>query len=468
MKILRLGMAVMGLMLLFAGVSWAAGGGAGDALYADGSQQTVAAHGALWFRFEYGGSKRDVDVTLDTGEDARLRLEIYTPDAVAAWANGEELKAIGTGSPEKDHALVWSGQFNFGGTIFAVVYNDGDAPVGVRVLATGENTMNHANTPAATATPLPNPFQQNTPVGKGVTGKIAFLDAQGGNLYTVDGSGGNLQRVSFGMDPQWNHAGTQIALARQGPVPGIFTIDANGGNERLLFGATEPRAPDWSPDDGRLVFTRQTASKGGGEVCFGSRCFDIPSDSIWKLGLVNLEDAKYTDVPTTQHAFTPTWNKDGVTIAYNDTAIGVIKTRTDVPTSDVTLEPFIGDLRPGVGTFDPLKVLSPQFSPDGTKIVMMVAQPPVWQIAIANADGSDRHLLTQMNPLDFVHANNVAPVWSPDSQQILFLSDRNGKWEIFVMNADGSNVQQVLKNVTDGLTLNYGFQGERMLSWSGK
>lgn len=463
MKLLKVVSLLLGLFLVGIGVTFAAGGGAGDALWADGTPQTVAAHSALWFRFQYGGNKKDVNVTLDTNDAADIRLAIYTPQAVAAWQNGDKLNAVGMGSSVQHHALGWSGQFNFGGTIYAVVYDDGEVARTVRVQASGENTTTSIQTAAPTSTPLPNPFATHTPVGKGITGKLAFLDAQGGNIYTVNGDGTNLQRVSFGMDPQWSHDGTKIALARQGPVAGIFTINADGSNEHLLYGTNEPRSPDWSPDDARLVFTRQTAVKGGGQICFGSRCFNIPADSQWKLGLLNSGDGTYADLPTTDHAFTPTWNRDGVTIAYNDTALGVVKTATE---GDVSLVPFIGDLRPGVGTYDPLKIRSPQYSPDGTKIILTVAQPPVWQIVIANADGSDRHLLTQQDYLDFIHPNNVAGVWSPDGKQILFLSDRNGKWEMFTMNADGTNVQQVLKNVTDAIPLNYSYQGERMLSWT--
>lgn len=455
------------------GVSFAAGSGSGDAVWADGTQQTVAPHTGLWFRFNYGGKKKSVNVTLDANDISHLRLAIYTPQAVAAWQNGEKLTAVGVGASVQNHDLGWSGEFNFGGTIYAVVYNDGDNAVNVQVKASGENTTTATQTAAPQPTPLfTNPFAENTPVGKGITGKLAFLDAQGGNVYTVNGDGTNLQRVSFGMDPQWNHAGNQIALARQGPVAGIFVITpggtANPASERLVYPTGEPRSPDWSPDDTRLVFTRQTAVKGGGDVCFRSRCFHIPPDTQWKLGLLNAADGTYSDIPSTLHAFTPTWNPKGVTIAYNDTALGVIKTTADpsVKPSDVPLVPFIGDLRPGVGTYDPLKLRSPQYSPDGTKIVMTVAQPPVWQIAVANADGSERHLLTQMDVLDFVHPNNVAPVWSPDGKHILFLSDRNGKWEIFQMNPDGTGVVQVLKNVTDAIPLHYSYQGERMLSWT--
>jgi WD40-like Beta Propeller Repeat len=474
MKIFRIGIIASAIFLLLTGAILAAGSGAGDAVWADGSTQTVAPHSSLWTHFQYGGNKKDVTVTLDTADASALRLAIYTPQAVQAWQNGDKLVSVGAGSPVQNHDLGWSGQFNFAGTFYAVVYNDGDGPVDVQVKATGENTMTAVVTPVPQPTALPNPFPDNTPIGKGVSGKIAFLDAQGGNLYTVNGDGAGLTRVSFGMDPQWNHAGTSIAIARQGPVAGIFTIDGNGGNEHLVYGTSEPRAPDWSPDDSRLVFTRQTGVKGGGQVCFGSRCFNIPASALWKLGLLNVSDGTYSDIPTTTKAFTPTWNPLSATeIAYNDTAIGIIKTRTDAAKpEDVALVPFIGDLRPGLGTYDPLQVRSPQYSPDGSKIVMMFGQPPVWQVGIANADGSDRHLLTQQNFLNFTQANNVAPVWSPDSKQIMFLSDRNQigngprKWEIFVMNADGTNVQQVLKNVTDQIPLSYSFESERMLSWS--
>lgn len=451
------------LALAGVGTSLAAGGGPGDAIYADGSAQTVAPHSETWFRFDYGGAGQ-IDVTLDANDASALRFNVYTPEAVAAWLNGETLKKIGEGSPTQNHGLGWSGRFNFPGTFFVVAYNDGDAPATVNVRAIGENVKTNNAPPPPKPTALPNPFQEETPLGKSIAGKLAFLDAQGGTLYTVNGDGTNLQRVSFGMDPQWNHVGNQIALARQGPVAGIFTINADGSNERLLYGTQEPRAPDWNPDDSQLVFSRQTASKGGGEICFRGRCFTLPASSEWKLGLVKTADAAYNDVPTTDHAFTPTWNPvDATKIAYNDKMIGVIVTSTDETPS---FEPIIGDLRPGVGTYDPLQILSPQYSPDGESIVMMVGQPPTWQIALANADGSNRHLLTRMNPLDFTHANNVAPVWSPDGKQILFLSDRNGKWEFFTMNADGSNVRQVLKNITDQIPLSYSYQGERMMSWA--
>jgi WD40-like Beta Propeller Repeat len=455
-------------------VSWAAGGsGPSDALIPTGAAQTLAPHSAQWYRFDYGGKKTPIVATLDDNQASGIRLAIYTPDEITAWQNGNGLASIGSGSPYQGHDLGWTGQFPTAGRYYAVVYNDSDASVSVRLSVTGDSVTTVVNA-APTATPMANPFATVTPLGQGFSGKLAFVDSAGGNLYTVNGDGTDLQRISFGMDPQWNHSGAQIALARQGPAPGIFVINADGSNEQLLYQTNEPRSPDWSPDDSQIVFSYMTTAKEGSQQCFTFRghsfCFQKPATTQWKLAEVNSSSGAYADVRATNDAFTPTWNADGTTIAFNDLAIGIMQMATS--NSYVTF-PFIGDLRITSTTYNPLRLMSPQYSPDGKQIVYMVQQTPTWQIAVANADGTNQHLLTQMDPLDFVYANNFAPIWSPDGKQILFLSDRNGKVEFFLMNvgdplqgADGSNQQQVLKNVTDQITLQYGFQSERMMSWT--
>lgn len=451
------------MMLASAGTSFAASGtGPGDAIAPNGDKQTVAAHSEQWYKFEVGGKKGQVTATLDASSAEGLRLAIYTPEEIATWQRGDALKAIGVGSAQETHALAWYGVLNGAGTYYAVAYNDTGAAVDVQVQVTGDAVTTE---PAPTSAPVKvvDPLQKTVPVNtNGVQGKIAFVDASGGNLYTVNGDGTNLQRVSFGLDPQWNSDGTKIALARQGPVAGIFTINADGSNETLWYQTNEPRSPDWSADDSQIVFSYQGATKGGGTRTFGNRTIELPSVTQWKLGLVNLADGTYRDVRSSDNAFTPTWNVNG-TIAYNDTSIGLMTTTaTGAPSEN----PFIGDLRVTTDSYNPLRIVSPQYSPDGSKIVYMVMQQPTWQIAVANADGSDQHLLTSDFALWLTHPSNVAPVWSPDGTKIMFLSNRNGKWEFFTMNADGTNVQQVLKNVTDQVEIRYDFQGGRMMSWT--
>lgn len=446
---------------VFTQVSYAANGTSpSDALFPIGQAQTIAPHSAQWYKFDVGGKKAAVRATLDAPSADGLRLEIFTPEQIAAWERGDGLKSIGMGGPQQAHTLGWSGVFNQAGTFYAVAYNDNDAPVQVRVLIEGDSVT--AGPPPPTPTRRPDPLITPTPLGKGINGKIVFVDATGGNIYTVNGDGTNLQRITFGMDPVWNHAGTQIAFARQGPIPGIYVIYADGSGERLLYQTQEPRAPAWSPDDSEIVFSYQGATKGGGERCFRGRCFQLPASTQWKLGAVNVADGTYHDVRAGENATTPTFAPDG-TIAYNDTEIGLMTTTSR---GEPAANPFIGDLRVTSDSYNPLRLVSPQYSPDGKLITYMVQQPPTWQIALANADGSNQHLLTKDVTLAYEHPNAVAPEWSPNSQQILFLANRNGKWEFFVMNADGSNVQQVLKNVTDAVELRYDYQAGRMMSWT--
>lgn len=433
------------------------GAGPDNALLPIGQNVTIAPNAEQWFKFHVGG-KDAATVFLDATSANGLRFAVYTPEQIANWQRGEKLQALGAGSPQHDHTLGWYGTFNQPGTHYVVVNNDTGAPMDVRVIVQGDAIT---TLPAPTATPNIDPLMTPTPRGQGIVGKLAFVDASGGNIYTVNGDGTNLQRITFGMDPQWNHAGTQITFARQGPIPGIYIINADGSGERLLYQTNEPRTPTWSADDSEIIFGYQGASKGGGERCFRQRCFTLPESIEWKLGAVNVADGTFHDVRTSESAITPTIAPDGM-IVYSDGNVGLMKTTSR---GEPQPEPFIGDLRVTSPTYNPLRIVSPALSPDGKQIIYMVMQQPTWQIATATNDGANQHLLTRDNVLALAHPSNVAPQWSPDSEQILFLSNRNGKWEFFAMNADGSNVQQVLKNITDPLDIRYDYQAGRMMSW---
>jgi Tol biopolymer transport system component len=50
-----------------------------------------------------------------------------------------------------------------------------------------------------------------------------------------------------------------------------------------------------------------------------------------------------------------------------------------------------------------------------------------------NIDGSNQTNLT--NNID----KDTSPQFSPDGSKIVFLSDRDGNWEIYIMDVDGSN-----------------------------
>src|SRR6266516_2142075 len=89
-------------------------------------------------------------------------------------------------------------------------------------------------------------------------------------------------------------------------------------------------------------------------------------------------------------------------------------------------------------------ILSPAWSPDGTKIAFTASSNSSYgYIYVMNADGSNPTRLSE-NQFD------NRPAWTPDGTRIAFDSTRNGSWEIWIMNADGSNQIQLTSSPFNG------------------
>ena len=59
---------------------------------------------------------------------------------------------------------------------------------------------------------------------------------------------------SFGSIPNLSPDGKQIGFASGSPNPGINIMDADGGNQRLLYPGSVYGPPSWSPDGTRILF----------------------------------------------------------------------------------------------------------------------------------------------------------------------------------------------------------------------
>ena len=96
----------------------------------------------------------------------------------------------------------------------------------------------------------------------------------------------------------------------------------------------------------------------------------------------------------------------------------------------------------GTNVMDLGRGFDPVWSPDGTKIAYAQGTTETNDIWIMNADGSNKHQLTQ-------NWNSYAPAWSPDGSKVAFASYHEGADHIYIINIDGSNQQKLNHNVVE-------------------
>ncbi len=186
------------------------------------------------------------------------------------------------------------------------------------------------------------------------------------------------------------------------------------------FSPTPPKKPPVSGASPIVAFTRFTNNSWDEQI------FTIRSDGT---GLIQL-----TRENNVQEHF-PRFSPDGIRIVFG---------RCEKDGSfDVYLMNRDGSGRINL-TNSPGRDDMPSWSPDGSQIAFISSRAYSSQaysdVYIMAKDGSGVKRLTYDTALDWV------PVWSPDGSQIAFLSNRDGKWKWWVMNADGSN-QHLLADI---------------------
>ena len=83
---------------------------------------------------------------------------------------------------------------------------------------------------------------------------------------------------------------------------------------------------------------------------------------------------------------------------------------------------------------------APAWSPDGTKLALSLSKTGSTQVFIVNADGSGMRRVTNTNGID------TEPQFSGDGQSIYFVSDRSGGPQIYKMSVNGGQATRVTFN----------------------
>lgn len=456
-----------------------------DPLTVPTNSATIAANTTQWFYFDYavgsssggapgrpGSSSQagtKADVTVDANGNKELQFAIYTPTQGKEWITNPSITPVGRGTQFVDsvyeivtHDLYWSGTFNTSGRYLIALTNYSSLPISYKMTVTGDSvTLYPTTTAAATATATLYVPITVTPVPTTtVQGKIIFETATGGEIYTVNGDGTNLTRITRGIDPSWSPDGKSIVFARwDSPNPALYIANADGTNERIIYSGTRVRSPRWSPDGKYIVFTQDRTKDDNNQV--------------WKLGVVEVATGKLTEPQGSNLVYSPTWGSDSTTIYYTNPSVGIMKTSTLGGAAQVVLGASGYYMDTSANISRPIvaipQIQSVDVSADGKTITFSQPAHDRWEVSTVKTDGSNEMAVTSpdliLSILFDKVVHNTAPTWSPDGKQIMFLSDRNGKWEFFVADADGLNVRQVLKNVTDSVSVKFTYENERMMDW---
>lgn len=290
-----------------------------------------------------------------------------------------------------------------------------------------------------------------------LAGKLAIQARWGGDIYIYDLATGDLRLLTGGFDPSFSPDGQQVAFTRAGGEHGLYLINVDGSNERLIFSGRELlRSPKWSPDGQYIVFER------GDEVLRcerddAGRCYpplNPDRERQQKLARVDYNGQNYQDIPVLERARVPDWNSAG--IVYQSPA--GLQITQDAPGAKSELLFF---------NIQKQYELDPDWQPNGGRVIFQRRENDHWEIYSVAADGSGLKALTfPVFTLVEKLPSNVAPAWSPDGRYIVYLSNNTpsqsaGDWRVWVMDAEGGNKRPL----PIALDFVYTYVAEQMLDW---
>jgi Tol biopolymer transport system component/DNA-binding winged helix-turn-helix (wHTH) protein len=307
--------------------------------------------------------------------------------------------------------------------------------------------------------------------------------------------------------PAFSPDGNQVAfvIEGEGRQPGIYTAIIGGEKALRLTSDPMDSSPTWSPDGGRVAFTRYSPDDhslsitaipalGGSERKLYTFPYKPPDSNEWvnwspsgdflafteNRRVQLLSSADYTTQPLTSPPdrsidYAPTFSPDGTRVAF--------VRGTEGDNDDLFVVPVRGG-EPKRLTFDRCSIYGPSaWTPDGREIVFSSSRRGLHNLWRIPASGGTPSAITgvvtashpsisrkgdlvylqqlsndniwRLNLKDQLHERgpaaslisakwqNTRPQFSPDGKRIAFESDRSGYSEIWSCDSDGSDCGQL-------------------------
>jgi TolB protein len=145
---------------------------------------------------------------------------------------------------------------------------------------------------------------------------------------------------------------------------------------------------------------------------------------------------------TTKGGENPCWSPFGTRIAFDRGGDLWVMSATGAHQHDITKTRNVTER-------------DPSWSPDGRRLAYTRDLGGAVDIAVANADGSNRRTITSNKASDY------SPAWST-TNRIAFVSDRSGRPQIWVMHANGTSEHNVSREASDDLAPAWSPDGTRI------
>lgn len=352
---------------------------------------------------------------------AGLRTGLWSPDGkkVVFDREGDESKSIYLANADGSNEIklpFLAGNMNWSPDSSRIAYQSGqsNSEIYLYTLATGQTTDLVVN-PAFDSDPSFSPDGES----------LLFVSDRDGNveIYMQRLDGSNLRRLTnhpaHDEFPTFSPDGTQIVFNsnREDENFDIYLMNTDGSGVRRLTNwqsQEEIRPECWSADGTRIIFVSNQSGK--------ANIYQMEVEPF-APGEVLTDSAK--------NLLSPVYSPTGKKLLYVSEA------------EDKTGELRLIDLETKQDRLllkTETTEMFPEFSPDGSQIVLQIRTAGNTEICLINTEGGDIRNLTN-NP-----ARDIHPAWSPDGSKIVFSSNRGGNYDVFAiysMNADGSGQHRI-------------------------